>query len=403
MAAPTCTTEAPTLIGKDFVTFNGVLVDTGGKACVVRFWYKRRDWPNWSTTPWQSGGTDGSPFSYDLIDPTVHGQHEHYAQVANEDGQDDGLILRYWYRWKITAYDGSPFLVWNVTKTGPFGQWAIVLQTDIPCHLTLWVDNNVPYRKTGEHFKRGVVYMHTPMTFFTPNWQLAQDESGDSITHTFLWTCQKPYGKYTFQATGTVDGRPSPSKSPFYYIACKPAPPPVATSDRCTDPAANTGYYQWWNAGSQTFTPDHDYNLHSISLRLNQFELTRKGMLCFRVVRAGGNCWAETVLYQHYSMSTSLPPPGSKDWTTWPVAGIPLTAGVVYRIVVFTYPPWYYWDGSKWVQWDGGAALRAWVQHLYECYPRGTRWYNCNIRDSSGAWRDSGYDMNFICYEAPTE
>ncbi|MBA7569319.1 hypothetical protein ES708_11058 [subsurface metagenome] len=412
MAEPTCTTEAPHTIGKTYATLTGVLVDDGGHACVYRFWYMdskriRYTWPEgreiltWQTTPWQSAGAPGSTFSAVITVPRPHNSYDYFAQVANEDGQDNGLTLHFWFRWKSPPHDGSPFLTHNVTIVGPWDTWVITMHTDISCRLTLHVDNNVPFRKTGEHFKRGVVYMHTPLTFFTPKWALEQQETGDSLVHTFLWSCKTPYGRYTIQATGTVDGRLSPSKSPFFYFACKPAPPPVETSDQCTRDFSEGGYCQWWNANSQTFCPDHDYTLIGISLRLMQNDILRKGPYRVYVRRRTGDCWASPVLWTTFEWAQSLPPPHSRAWTYYPVSGVPVTAGVTYDIAIVCQPGWTYWNGSEWKPGDQYMGIKYWRAGLPDCYPRGTGWYNCNFRDSSGSWRDKGDDINFICWQQP--
>ncbi len=309
MAAPQVTTEAPTLIGKEFVTFNAVLVSTGGKACVGRFWYTHERIRGWSASPWQSLGGDGSSFDYAYSTATPKGQHEYWAEVANEDGSDVGLVLPFWFKWKQPPYDGSPFLAYQYQAVGPYENWTITCRTDIACHMTMWFDNGVPYRKTGEHFKRGKVFLHTPLIYFRPKWAVLQEEAGDTITHTFKWQCKKPYGKYYHQGTAYVDGRLSPSKTPFYRVSCKPAPPPVETSDQCTSPDTNAGYAQWWNAMSQTFCPDHDYTLSSVSLRLNEYP-ERRGWYFVKVVRVDGSpCWAEPILWSCYKWSPTLPPP----------------------------------------------------------------------------------------------
>ncbi|MBA7540987.1 hypothetical protein ES705_33292 [subsurface metagenome] len=399
MAEPTCTTEAPHTIGKTYATLTGVLVDDGGHACVYRFWYMAYKSRTWHTTPWGSCGAPGSTFSAVITPASVVNNYDYFAQVANEDGQDDGLTLRFWFRWASPPHDGSPFLVLDVTIVGPWSTWIITMTTDISCHLTLHVDNNVPFRRKGEHFKRGVVYMHTPLTYFTPKWHLEQQETGDSRVHTFLWSCPKPYGRYTIQATGTNDGRLSPSKSPFFYFACKPEPPPVETSDQCIWARSNTGYFRSWNAGSQTFRPDHPYPLHTIAIRINQYSLERKGYVAIKLTRAGGACWSEHVIWSTEEWSRNLPSPGSKTWSFFRVGSIPLEAGVTYRILVHTVRDWYYYTNGDWKRDDGKAAMRCWTSDTLHDYPRGTCWYYCNIRDSSGEWRDYGVDMNFICYE----
>ena len=85
------------------------------------------------------------------------------------------------------------------------------------------------------------------------------------------------------------------------------------------------------------------------------------------------------------------------DWTA--VAGsdanvrVTITSGAHFKI----------WNGSEWKPGDPYMALGFWFDIDPNAYTRGNRWYNCNFRDSSAGWRDSGTDMNFICYEAPTE
>ncbi|MBA7574181.1 hypothetical protein ES708_15983 [subsurface metagenome] len=401
MAAPQVTTEAPTLIGKDFVTFNAVLASTGGKACVGRFWYTHQRIRGWSASPWQSLGGDGSSFDYAYSTPTPKGQHEYWAEVANEDGGDTGLTLPFWFRWKQPPYDGSPFFPYNYQAVGPYENWTISCRTDICCHMTMWFDNGVPYRKIGEHFKRGKVFLHTPLIYFRPKWGVVQDEPGDSTTHTFQWQCKKPYGKYYHQATATVDGRLSPSKSPFYRLSCKPTPPPVETSDQCTSPTNLLGWAQWWNAVSQSFSPDHDYKLNGFDLRICQYQTTRKGPLRLYVTKVGGSCWSEQVLWMKDIYSTSLPAPGSQAWTHFSTGAVALTSGSAYRLLIVCQPGWVYLSRDQWKPGDHYMGVRWWANSNPDCYPRGTHWYNCNFRDSGGSWRDTNMDMNFVCWEQP--
>lgn len=401
MADPQVTTEAPTLIGKDFVTYNAVLVSTGGKACVGRFWYTRQRYRGWEVSPWQSLGGDGSSYSLAYSTDTPKGLHEYWAEVANEDGMDTGLTIPFWYKWRQPPYNGSPFFPFRYQAVGPYEVWTISCQTDICCHMTMHFDNGVPYHKTGEHFKRGKVFLHTPLIYFRPKWSVEQDEPGDSQTHTFHWECKKPYGKYYHQGTATVDGLLSPSKTPFYRIKCKPTPPPIETSDQCLNPTNRGGYCQYWNAASQTFRPDHDYRLAGFEIRLFQFDVLRKGPLYVYLTRVGGNCWAEQVLASKHFWSQGLPPPKSQAWTYIETGGVQLTAGTDYRIVIVGQPGWTYWDGSQWKPGDLYMALGFWFDIDPDAYTRGERWYNCNFRDSSGSWRPSGYDLNFKCWESP--
>ena len=402
MAAPHATTEAPTLVGKDFATMHGVLTDTGGLPTEVRFLYRTRDWPTWYATAWTEFGSAPTLFYSPVTGLVPQGMKEYMVQARNADGQFDALIVRYWLKWRIDAFDGMPFLAYLYSATGPYEDWLLFLKTDVHCHMTMHVDNNVPFRKTGEHYKRGIVYMHTPLTFFRPEWHLDQVEPGDSLAHTFHWHCKKPHGKYTFQGTATTWGRLSPSKTPFYYIACKPTPPPIETSDQCTFPASNTGYCQEWNVVSQTFRPDHDYTLQSFSLRLNQYSLERKGYVRISLHRSGGDCWSEQLLWHTDEWSLSMPAPGSQAWTNWAVGGIPLEAGVTYRICISAYGEWWYYSSGIWKRGDGRAAMKRWTTDTSHLYPRGSSWYFCNFRDQEGTWRDYGVDSNFICWEQPT-
>lgn len=300
-------------------------------------------------------------------------------------------------------HDGSPFLAYNVTIVGPWDSWVITMRTDISCRLTLHVDNNVPFRKTGEHFKRGVVYMHTPLTFFTPKWHLDQQETGDSRDHTFLWNCKTPYARYTIQATGTVDGRLSPSKSPFFYFKCKPAPPPVPTSDKCLGPWTGWHFAQWWNAAGQTFCPDHSYALTRLHLGLNQYELTRKGWLRVMITRPGGTCWTEPVLWSTELWSGNLPPPKSYTWFTLNVPNLPLTKDTWYRIVVHAFAEWAAFYNDSWHWAIGNGALAMWHGDNPDCYTRGTMVYGCDFWRSQYGYRTSPEDLLFQCDEAPSE
>ncbi|MBA7583530.1 hypothetical protein ES708_25475 [subsurface metagenome] len=401
MAAPHATTEAPTLVGKDFATMHGVLTDTGGLPTEVRFLYRTRDWPTWYASPWTEFTSAPTLFFSPVTGLTPQGMKEYMVQARNADGQFDALIVRYWMKWRIDAFDGQPFFPYNYTATGPYEDWVLFLNTDVHCHMTMHVDNNVPYRKTGEHYKRGIVYMHTPLTFFRPEWHLDQVETGDSLWHTFHWHCKKPYGKYTFQGTATTWGRLSPSKTPFYYIACKPTPPPIPTLDKCLGPWSGWHFAQWWNAAGQTFCPDHDYRLARLHLGLNQYSLTKKGWLRVMITRQGGTCWSEQVLWSTDIYSTTLPDPNSYTLHTFNTGNIPLTKDTWYRIVVHSFGDWgSFWQGN-WTWHYANAALAMWHGNNPDCYTRGTMVYGCNFRTSSGGYTTAPSDLLFQCDEAP--
>ncbi|MBA7555663.1 hypothetical protein ES705_48343 [subsurface metagenome] len=155
---------------------------------------------------------------------------------------------------------------------------------------------------------------------------------------------------------------------------------------------------------AQRFTPDHDYTLSSVSLRLNEFP-DRRGWYYVKIVRVdGGPCQTEPILWSCYKWSPTLPPPGSQAWTNFGPINLPLTQGTQYRIVVHTDITWQWWTGSEWKDGYSYAALQYWASTDPNCYPRGEYSTGCDFRPGATprSWRTTGLDVNFICWEQPT-
>ncbi|MBA7571995.1 hypothetical protein ES708_13769 [subsurface metagenome] len=96
------------------------------------------------------------------------------------------------------------------------GGYTIVLTTDVPCHLWLFWTDKVPWVHRTSTIERGLaVPWHSYWCFVV--WHLiAQDEPGDTTTHTFQWpgwvNCQTKY----FRFHGDIAGKTSPSDSPIF-------------------------------------------------------------------------------------------------------------------------------------------------------------------------------------------
>lgn len=164
-------------------------------------------------------------------------------------------------------------------------------------------------------------------------------------------------------------------------------PEPSTQSDDCQllhD--SDAGLCAYWNAQSQTFTPDHTYIAVGLSLLLTQYGLDRKGPLVVKLEVPAPNCWEAEVLWSETLDSIDLPLYGDYRWTSFYLPDILLTIGVTYRITVHTLPGWKNWVNGEWVAGEAQAAIRWRSKTLTNPYPRGMRWYGCNYQAEGGAW-----------------
>ncbi|MBA7602863.1 hypothetical protein ES703_09959 [subsurface metagenome] len=160
-----------------------------------------------------------------------------------------------------------------------------------------------------------------------------------------------------------------------------PPPPPVPgvqSNDCQLEHNGEDGPCQYWNARSQTFTPDHDYMAVGLSLLLTKRRVDYLGPLIIKLELDEMPCWEATVLWSQAHHANYLPDPGDYRWTHFVLPDISLTQDTVYRITVHTTPGWEPGEPQ--------AALYWRVKTPGNPYPRGSAWYGCNYRDESGSW-----------------
>ncbi len=277
----------------------------------------------------------------------------------------------------------------------------ITMITDIASHVFIRVSDNPSRIHTKSVKRRGTDFMSELRFCFTVYEDIEQLEPGDTTTHTFIvpdWPyCTTKY----FYFWGSVDGVTCVSTSPpFHYHNSYTYIPPVLTSDKYTLSWAGSHIAQGWNAHSERFTPDHDYTARRISLVTCQYDANRRGPYVVKLTTVGGNCWEEEILWSQEGYSTDLPFLGDETWQDYEPVDIPLTADVQYRIVIHTIPDWYYWFSPNWLLYNSQAALRSRWGMVAPLYPRGVRFYGCNISGGSGSWtQSSGTDLCFKVWE----
>lgn len=182
-------------------------------------------------------------------------------------------------------------------------------------------------------------------------------------------------------------------------------PEPGVQSEDCQlEHDMDRNFCQYWNANSQTFTPDHDYVAVGISLLLTQFYLITKGPLIVKLELPAANCWQAEVLWSQALYSTSLPWPGNYRWTSFVLPEIALSKDITYRITVHTTWGWYRWLNGEWVEGEAYAGITWRAKGATNPYPRGKHCTGCNYRDGSHYWScddpiDTAFCLRII--EAP--
>ncbi|GAI98777.1 unnamed protein product, partial [marine sediment metagenome] len=237
--------------------------------------------------------------------------------------------MYYWYLREQSA---------TVTATGV----QVVAVTNVACHLWLrWSTE-----KTGKHMdavvRRGMVTREVPRFCVVSYNDVEQDEEGNTITHTFQVTPWPYCETRWYYLWGTMYGEATPSVSPIFKYHREQPPGPIPTSD-WQDTWDNLNHpCQYWNAGSQTFTPDHDYNAVAIELVQSQYP-KRKGPFVVKLQElAADGCWTANTLRSVNGNSLDLPEWLSEDWHLYEFAAVPLLNGVTYRITAHTTPGWWY-------------------------------------------------------------
>ena len=282
----------------------------------------------------------------------------------------------------ISVRDVAPFRIPDGVK--------LVVTTDIPSHLFMRWSLHVPRSHTIPIQRRGVWHYADRYFCFTVYEDNEQEEAGDTLIHTFLkvpWPiCQCRY----FYFWGKVGDTVCVSDTPCFQLHL-PAPDvpaePSAQSDDCQllhD--SDNGLCQYWNAQSQTFTPDHSYYATGLSLLLTQLGLDRKGPLVVKIELNEIPPYQATVLWSRIVNSEDLPLYGEYRWTSFMLPNIPLNLGQIYRITVHTLYGWLIWENGQWVEGEAQAGIRWRAKVATNPYPRGSAWYGVNYREQSGIW-----------------
>lgn len=289
------------------------------------------------------------------------------------------------------------FVVRNLTFTPSDFGVDVVCYTNNPCHLWMrWTDIE-PQKHVHVREVRGAPAGTFIDQCFVAFHDLEQAEPGDTYIHTFHaqpWpTCQTRWLYFRGQVS-TID---SPSASAIFQYH---RTGPQLTTDYCLTFDANQFDAQPWNCLAQLITPIETYSPTLLKFILAQRYTDRYGNFTIMITLAGGNCWEEPILWQAVGDSRNLPISPDTTPTTWPISGLTLNTGTKYHIVPLCLPPWYKWDGTKWVQSDASAILDSYRQTANPPYTRGGMTGGCNFRDGAGAFPDSyGQDFYFALYK----
>jgi len=104
--------------------------------------------------------------------------------------------------------------------------FKIVVTTDVPCHLYCRMTTTPPRKHALPSYRRGL-YLQGDIRFcFVVYEDNEQDESGDTLTHTWLKDAWPVCEMRWFYFVGTIAGQPSVSESPIFKFHF-PGPPPV--------------------------------------------------------------------------------------------------------------------------------------------------------------------------------
>lgn len=272
MAKPTILTGPPSSITPDNFLANSILTSDGGHPCELSFQYYRRktEWPPYYT-PWEGPFTSYHAYSKLIATPLEWYSVKYIAMARNEEGYAGGNWVLLWLRNTPPEVYGIPWLIINQQVSNADLQITWVCTTDIGCHLTIRVSDKPPYKASELHEKRGTVYYHGTKVKFDWTHEYTQQESGDTLVHTFIFTVPEYNRTYWWYARGTVDGEISSSRSPFFnYYVYKFIPPPglINAQSNCfrSDDRVYAGLYQ----GVTFFTPAHTYRLTTINLKLSK-------------------------------------------------------------------------------------------------------------------------------------
>ena len=223
MTAPIVISEGATNITTKKATLVGTVRAMGGLPTTAWFHYAPGPLFLNSSTPsvtitqaWQSYSLE--------VDVSVTTFINRFRAVAgNTDGVSFGDYIKYWVPQPGKDQEGSPFYIRQREVEWADRDLTLYLWSDVPTTLRLRVSKRPPWKKRGFHFKRGRVFHHSPIVHWAWSWEIPQQEVGDVELHTFTIPYPDQYNTLWMQATGWVDGKISPSRSPFFRYSYTPA------------------------------------------------------------------------------------------------------------------------------------------------------------------------------------
>jgi hypothetical protein len=217
LAKPQVATGPPSEINPTFVTLNSNLQSDGGHPTYLQFWYRGTKEPLvGNRTPLEGPFTSPHAFSQVITTPVEWYSVKYQAIAWNAEGGASGAPVLLWLRSTPPDTYGIPWLLISQAATNTALTITWIATTDVNCHLTIRVSDKPPYKSKELHEKRGTVYYHGTKVGFKWTHEYTQEESGDTLVHTFIFTVPYYFHTYWWYARGTVDGKPSSSRSPFF-------------------------------------------------------------------------------------------------------------------------------------------------------------------------------------------
>jgi len=224
MSKPRCYTVGVSELTHSSAKFTGRLLNDGGLPTKLWFGYDglTKSWhqktPAWwvPEVPWEK-----SYVQYGLSYATKHNM---FCCSWNEDGFYYSGNHVFWLPRPLEPDEGSPFLI--LTGSGVFdnGTYTFLATTDVRCTLYALVGTRKPYINKKIQMDQGVAFRHDPELVFNWKFKILQQEEGDSIGHTFIIPWEYYNVTYWFLLMGSVDGKVSPSISPFFKFRRLPLP-----------------------------------------------------------------------------------------------------------------------------------------------------------------------------------
>jgi hypothetical protein len=399
------TTLAPENITMTTATLKGIIYNQEHYQIQACLWWRRS-----GRRYWNCGGcfyTSSSPYiiSAPITATQPQYQHEYYVDAMRTDIYPPPIvqseIRRFWFIPGSPRGKGAPFLTTSAQFSQNNLQISLTATTDIACHLWARISTVRPFSLQEVETKKGRRLKHHPTLIWQYQWEIPQQESGDTTTHTFSWTAPRYCIIYYWQLWGKTDGKTSPSRSPFLEYHPIAPTEPIPTSDQAPVFGYYTSTMYWGNACMQTIRPDHDYKLRRIRWGNFRVGTNRYGDIRIILAQPGPTCWQPNILWETTIDSRICPLPGTAQYTDIDTPDIQLYKDYTYWLIIMCVPPWYILSQGQWVRSDGSMYHYTWHTANPNIYTRGAMYTGCNFRDQKGYWANQNTDLTFIFCEKP--